>query len=284
MRRRRPDGGMGAAAYLARGSSRPLFMPTDQFTAPGAAFRLLGAVFVISKQGIHDRKAAMDHALNADGIAHEFFDATMGADLSPDEFAAVYDAGAAQSHKTIPRKLHVSDIGCCLSHRRLYAEVVRRGLPSALVLEDDAQPVKGRAGNLAASLAELPADWDLLYLGFRGARKPPVFFGLKRRLLLPVARLVRPGKYRLSPAEAKRLYPRPFSKHLLHAGYHQGTHAYAVSLKGAGTLHAHFARIAAPADATIGTLILEGKLKAFALREDVFTTTGAPSQIISALK
>ncbi len=259
-------------------------MSNALFPVPGTALSSLSAVFVISRKGPHARKATMEQVLGAAGIAHEFFDATMGTDLGEAEIAAVHDASAALHHKTIPRVLHASDIGCCLSHRSVYGEILRRGLPSALVLEDDAQPVQGRLGDLEAGLLELPPDWDLLYLGFRGRRKAPALFGLKRRMLLPLARLVRPGKYRLSAAEAKRLYPRPFSKHLLHAGYHQGTHAYAVSRKGAGILHAQFARISAPADATIGTLVLEGKLKAFALREQMFSTSGAASQIISALK
>ncbi|MBS1939166.1 MAG: hypothetical protein JST98_04220 [Bacteroidetes bacterium] len=159
----------------------------------------------------------------------------------------------------------------------------KRGLPSALVLEDDAQPIEGRLGVLPACLAELPPDWDLLYLGLRGHRLPPPTHGFKVNVLLPFLRLLRPDKYRLTRTEAARLYLRPFSEHLYRAGYHQGTHAYAVSRKGAALLHAHGLPITAPPDVYLATLIVEGRLNAFAVREDMFTTTGAPSQITGSL-
>ncbi len=257
--------------------------PRPSSTSPDIS-RHFGAVFVISKKGDHPRKRTIEKALSQCGITHEFLDATMGNELRAEEIAAVYDEQAALHHKTISRKLHVSNIGCCLSHRRAYAEVQRRGLPSALILEDDAEPIPEQLVHLEQCISELPADWDLLYLGIRGHRRAPFTFWLKLYLLLPLARLLLPSKYRLSHAETSRLYLRPYSNWLDRAGYHQGTHAYAVSRKGADILYAHGERISAPADATIGTLIIEGKLNAFAVRENMFTTTGMDSQIVHGKK
>ena len=240
------------------------------------------AVWVISKEGDHARKRHIGHALGEAGIRFNFMDATMGTGLTPEQIAAVYDEAGALAHKTIPRRLHPSHIGCNLSHRSVLAEVLRKGLASALVLEDDATPIPGKLAGVADAIKELPPDWDLLYLGYRGHRRTPPSFWPKM-VLHPVLRLLRPHKYRLRTAEALRLYARPYSAHLDKAGYHQGTHAYAVSAKGAGVLFASSLPITAPADATIGTLILEGRLKAFMLRNEAFTTTGASSQIVSAL-
>lgn len=258
-------------------------MPDFQTSAPGAGFQVFGAVFVISRKGPHARKAEMERLLGQAGIAHEFFDATMGAELDAAELARVYDEQGALNHRTLSRKLHPSNIGSCLSHRSVWREVLRRQLTSALVLEDDAQPAAGREEYLPQAFKELPTDWDLLYLGIRGHRFPPLLFEAKRRFLLPLARLLRGGQYRFSTAEAARLYLRPFSVHLCRAGYHQGAHAYAVSAKGAEMLLRHLGRVTAPIDAEIGTLIVEGKLNAFAMREDLFVPTGAPSQIVSSL-
>ncbi len=246
--------------------------------------RQFGAVLVISKKGDHPRKRTIEKALVQCGITHEFLDATMGNELSAEEIAVVYDEQAALHHKTISRKLHVSNIGCCLSHRRAYAEIQRRGLSSALILEDDAEPIPEQFAHLGQCISELPPDWDLLYLGIRGHRRAPLSFWPKLYLILPLARLLRPSKYRLNHAEASRLYLRPYSNRLDRAGYHQGTHAYAVSRKGADILHAEGASISAPADATIGTLIIEGKLNAFAVRKNMFTTTGSESQIVHGEK
>lgn len=258
-------------------------MPTSPVPTPGDAFRAFGAVFVISRKGPHARKETVARDLSGAGIAFEFFEATMGGELSPEELAEVYDELAALNHRTISRKLHATNIGSCLSHRATYAEVEKRGLDAALILEDDAEPVMDRLDLLPRCLAELPADWDLLYLGIRGNRRAPLSFQAKRHLLLPFARLLKPRKYRFSHAEAARLFLRPFSKHLDRAGYHQGVHAYAVSRKGAAILHAHSLPVTAPADVLPGVLIVEGKLNAFALREDMFVPSGAPSQIVSAL-
>ncbi|MGB3526596.1 MAG: glycosyltransferase family 25 protein [Flavobacteriales bacterium] len=240
-------------------------------------------VFVISKAGDHERKQLIKTSLDAVGIDHEFFDATMGAELDPAELSAITDAEGALHHKTIPRRLHASVIGCFLSHQRVYDEVIRRELSAAIVLEDDAEPVPGRIADFGACISELPADWDLLYLGLRGQRRPPLSFWPKVFLYLPVARLLRPRKYRLSHAEVTRLFMRPFSSRLDRAGYHQGTHAYAISRKGAAILKSHWERINAPADVYLGTLIIEGKLNAFAVRENLFNTSGATTQIVSGL-
>lgn len=247
-------------------------------------FQLLGPAFVISRAGEHPRKQRIRAALGEAGVQAEWFDATMGDGLSPEELAAIYDEQAALNHKTISRRLHPSHIGCAWSHKRLYQEILRRELPAAVVLEDDALPLPAAWGAEAEqAVAALPPDWDLLYLGLRGHRLPPRGFRLKLYLFLPLARLFFPWRYRLKHAEHARLYLRPYAPGLYRAGYHQGTHAYAVSRRGAGQLLRHIGRINAPADVMLATLVIEGKLNAFALRKDLFGTTGAASQIVSAL-
>src|SRR5690606_9878656 len=126
--------------------------------------------------------------------------------------AARYDEAAALRHRTGARRLHPSMIGCFLSHERAYREIVRRGLASAVILEDDAAPLPGRDPRVAArAAAQLPADWDLLYLGVRGQRTAPWSFPLKRRLYLPWARLLFPAKYRFTLAEYGNMYQRPYA-------------------------------------------------------------------------
>lgn len=57
------------------------------------------------------------------------------------------------------------ELGCSDSHRRVWAHVVERGLPGALVLEDDAD-VPDELPAWIAPAWEHRAQWDLLYLGF----------------------------------------------------------------------------------------------------------------------
>ncbi|MEO8733979.1 MAG: glycosyltransferase family 25 protein [Flavobacteriales bacterium] len=236
---------------------------------------------MISRAGDHERKRTIKAALDRLGVDFSFFDATMGADLSAAQLAAAYDEQGALHHKTISRRMHPSNIGCSISHQRVYAHIVDHAWPSAVVLEDDARPLQENFTGLTEVIAELPTDRDLLYLGFRGHRHAPLLFPLRRYLYHPLARLLFPKKYRLTVAETSRLYLRPFSKRLYRAGYHQGSHAYAISAKGARIVMQHTAKITAPADAILATLVIEGKLNAFTLKQNLFTTTGQASQIVS---
>lgn len=247
--------------------------------AIGRLFARLGPVLVISAAVDHERKRTIQRALGFLGIDFSFFDATMGADLTAAELAAAYDEQGALQHKTIARRMHPSNIGCSISHQRVYAHIVEQAWPSAVVLEDDARPLPEKFIGLDEVIKELPPDWDLLYLGFRGHRRPPLLFHLRHQ----IARLLLPKKYKLTVAETTRLYLRPFSKRLYRAGYHQGSHAYAISAKGARTILQHTPKITAPADVILATLVIEGKLNAFAVKEELFTTTGQASQISSSI-
>jgi len=257
-------------------------MDSTRKPAISGFFTRLGKVLVISKAGDHERKRTIGGALASLGIDFSFFDATMGADLTAAELAAAYDEQGALHHKTISRRMHPSNIGCSISHQRVYAHMVGEASPG-VVLEDDARPLPDQFSKLNEVIAELPPDWDLLYLGFRGHRNSPLLFPLRLYVFHPLAHLLFPKKYRLTVAECSRLYLRPFSKRLYRAGYHQGSHAYAISAKGARIVLQHTARITAPADVILATLVIEGKLNAFAVKEELFSTTGQASQIVSEL-
>ena len=59
------------------------------------------------------------------------------------------------------------EIGCILSHRKVWAQVVKEKLPCTLILEDDAISLKRDFINIIINLKTyLPNDWDILLLGF----------------------------------------------------------------------------------------------------------------------
>lgn len=55
--------------------------------------------------------------------------------------------------------------GCLLSHLEVVREARRRGEPSVLIFEDDVVFPGDFRRRFAAWAAEVPADWDMLYLG-----------------------------------------------------------------------------------------------------------------------
>lgn len=79
------------------------------------------------------RREAIQKQLNRLGLEYTFFEAIRGSEHID---SAMYDDLGAR--KLEGRSLRAGEIGCALSHAALYAEIVRLGLPMALILEDDA--------------------------------------------------------------------------------------------------------------------------------------------------
>lgn len=90
------------------------------------------------------------------------------------------------------RRMTHGEVGCALSHVRLWQELASSTYRSALILEDDIIFYPGRSGTkpgffeaLEAVHRVLPSDWDIWYLGFcnfgpktlaSGSNAPFVFF------------------------------------------------------------------------------------------------------------
>lgn len=91
-------------------------------------------IFVISLESEVVRRNAMRQQLGSLGLDYEFFDAIRGAEYFDDP--RLYDDASAR--RLEGRSLRPGEVGCALSHAAVYAEIVKRGIPWALILEDDA--------------------------------------------------------------------------------------------------------------------------------------------------
>jgi len=63
------------------------------------------------------------------------------------------------------RTLNAGEVGCFLSHRMLYQRIQKEGWQRTLILEDDAEFVKGFAERFEDVYEAVPTDWQMLYLG-----------------------------------------------------------------------------------------------------------------------
>jgi glycosyl transferase family 25 len=179
------------------------------------------------------------------------------------------------------RPLAPGEVGCALSHRRIYEAMVDAGLRRAIVLEDDVAPREGAIGLLPAALEQLPAEWDLVYLGYTRYERVTPRERAKRLAYIALSPL------RIVPwrtGEALRLHPRPHSENLRRAGFHNGTYAYAVSLEGARKLLAAQTPLAHAADHLFVNLVLSGELRAFVTEPKLFdevsaSIAGTPSYV-----
>ena len=67
--------------------------------------------------------------------------------------------------KTFGLSLTKGAIGCALSHKTIWEEVVKTKKDLVLILEDDAVILPTFVPYIAKIISELPEEWDILYLG-----------------------------------------------------------------------------------------------------------------------
>lgn len=136
-----------------------------------------------------------------------------------------------------------------------------------LILEDDVLPIVDAMSELPAALEELPKDWELVYLGY--LKHEQVTAGLRAKQFFYKI----PGALGLMKWNFKmisNLLPRPYSRHLKKAGFHDCTHAYTITLEAAKKLLAAQTPVVYRADDLLSSTIMKGELKAFVTEPKFF--------------
>jgi glycosyl transferase family 25 len=248
---------------------------TASATAPGAgagaAFEALNRwadrIFVVSLRRATDRRERIARRLA--GLRFEFLDAFDKRELDRDRLVreGTYDERRTRAAYRHRLDMSLGAIGCALSHRRLYERMVAERWDRMVVFEDDVIPRDATLALLPAAIAELPPSWELCYLGYW--QNEVLTLGRRLRQASYVA-LSTVGLSRWRPGEALRLLPRDFSPHLRRAGRHMCTHAYAVSREGARKLLEAQSPVALSADQLITSLVLQGRLEAYAAHPALF--------------
>ncbi|WP_297768012.1 glycosyltransferase family 25 protein [uncultured Roseovarius sp.] len=95
-----------------------------------------GRAFVLHLLRASARRENARSILETCGLDGEIWPAVDGAGLSSTELASCVGAGLLAPD--YPFALKTGEIGCFLSHRQIWAEIVRRKLDYGLILEDDA--------------------------------------------------------------------------------------------------------------------------------------------------
>ena len=215
-------------------------------------------IFVVTVPRFTERHARVSEKLA--GLHFEFF---WGADkmtLDGEMLTKNYNEIKARKLQRQGKALNFGEIACSLSHRMVYAEMIEKGWNKVLILEDDVLPVYDQLALLPEALNELPPDWELVYLGY--LKHEVVTPALKRKRffyqVLSAARLMKWSFNMVS-----NLLPRPFSAHLRKAGFHDCTHAYAISLTAAKKLLAAQSPVVYRADDLLSATIMKGELNAF---------------------
>ncbi len=182
----------------------------------------LPRIFVINLERDQLRREQMRERLDALGLAFEFLPAVLGTAIDLDT-CPHYDG--ARRRRYFGRDMTQGEVGCLLSHRRIYEIMLRDDVACALVLEDDVTFEPDFAEVLRA-LMDNPVKWDMVrFLG------SPKIYRLGRRLIAPLV-----GRYWIARIP----------------GTHGGAHGYLLTQNAARILLAHTARSWLPIDTLQG--------------------------------
>lgn len=238
-------------------------------------------IFVVSVPRFTDRHSSVQQHL--EGLHFDFF---WGADKLALNAATlgqegIYDEQRAISLHRHGKPLNLGEVACSLSHRMVYEEMIKNNWSRVLILEDDVLPLYDQLEQLPATLRELPPDWELVYLGYLKHEK--VTAGLKIKQFFYRIRAAL-GLMKWNVTMVNNLLPRKISPHLKKAGFHDCTHAYAVTLDAAKKLAAAQQPVVYRADDLLSYHIMRGDIKGFVtdpkfFDQEAFHNSGAPSEI-----
>jgi glycosyl transferase, family 25 len=228
-------------------------------------------VFVVSVPRFSDRHVQLQKTL--EGLDFEFFWGTDKQTLSRETLIAekMYDDAAAKKNQRQGKALNDGEIACSLSHRSIYAAMVQHHWQRVLVLEDDVLPVFSQLALLPQAINELPADWELVYLGYLKHEQVTASLKIKQFFYKIISSL---GLMRWSYTMVKNMLPRPYSTHLKKAGFHDCTHAYAISLQAAKKMLKAQSPVVYRADDLLSALTLKGQLSSFVTQPKFFDQEG----------
>jgi glycosyl transferase family 25 len=224
-------------------------------------------IFVVSVPRFADRHEKVKETLQ--GLSFEFFWGADKLELDYDtaKTDGTYDEQKAKKLQRQGKALNLGEIACSLSHRMVYAEMIKNGWKKVLILEDDVLPLAENLEQLPAALDELPGDWELVYLGYLKHEK--VTTGLKiKQFFYKVQSAF--GLMAWSYKMVSNLLPKSFSTHLKKAGFHDCTHAYAVTIEAAKKLLEAQTPVVYRADDLLSATIMKGELKAFVTEPKFF--------------
>jgi glycosyl transferase, family 25 len=133
-------------------------------------------IWVVSLRRSPERRASVAACLSGLGLPFEFVDAADGRDLSPQETLA--SCNSSEAVRLLGRDLTPGEIGCSLSHLRLYHRLVDSGLEDAVILEDDVIP-DAAFSELLRNRDRLPDRCELLHFHTGLPRVPSSIWGAR---------------------------------------------------------------------------------------------------------
>jgi len=169
-------------------------------------------------------------------------------------------------------------VACSLSHRMIYEDIIKNSYKRVLILEDDAVLMEDNLKYFVSMTAQLPDNWDVFYLGYDWKHDPTLASRIKRLYIYPVINFLGIRKYNSSAI--KNGFAKPYSKNVLIAGTHAGTHAYAITQRGAEIMLGYQSPVQNNPDLAFWELSMQGKINSYSAIPKLFSIAGGPSTIL----
>ena len=240
---------------------------------------LFDHIYVCHLERSPERRERFEQCLS--GVEFEVWPGVDGRALDRDDLVrrGVYTEEKAVARHWNGTPMNMAEVGCAITHLRALEDIVAAGYSSGLIFEDDIRLVPEGLQQLPEACAQLPDDWDLLYLGYRKNERMGLVYRAKLALQFPLLNLLGLRDYDLR--QMRRYYPRPYSSLLRRAGFHFGAHAYAVSARGAQRLlEIDSFPISAPIDVAVPVAIVEHDLQAFIVAQIAFEPDASLDSLI----
>ena len=224
-------------------------------------------IFVVSVPRFTQRHQQVQQHLQ--GLSFDFF---WGADKLQLDYDTAKTNGTYDEQKTKQlqrqgKALNLGELACSLSHRMVYEEMIKHNWQKILILEDDVLPLYNKLALLPTALNELPNDWELVYLGYLKHENVTLQLKAKQFFYTIKSKL---GLIKWTSKMISNLLPKPYSTHLKKAGFHDCTHAYAITLQAAKKLLAAQTPVIYRADDLLSATIMKGELNAFVTEPKFF--------------
>ena len=181
-------------------------------------------IWVLNLERSKVRREFMESQLSLFDVAFEFIEAVDGSKLTPDEKACYSKKDALRCAE---RELSLGEVGCVLSHIKIWQRFLAENLSEVLVLEDDIL-IDGILFDLLRKRKSFTGDWEFINLKTSMAQLP---FGE------PISGIHRMCRFSYYP---------------------NGTCAYLINRKGAEKLLKHVFPIRWPADDFTGGSYITG--------------------------
>lgn len=226
-------------------------------------------VFVITLDRAKNRQQEIIKELNKYNIGFSFIDGVDGHQLDIETLENQNIYNKKQNFEKTKMLMTKGEIGCALSVLKICNKVVEENLNSVLILQDDIRILSENWNHCSQLLANVPENWDLIYLGHSQMyMKTPLHIKLRINFIYPLLNIVYRNKYKIN--EIRNSFRRPYSKEWYLAGQHNGGYAYGINNIGAKKLIDAFTPVFAPDDLTFRYLIKKGKLKAYSPKWQIF--------------